>query len=485
MKRTISCILIAAVLLMLMLPCFGIVSAENAHHAEFTVSLYRSHETGYNTLWVFLSLTRLIEPVKAVEFALHYDSSVLSYETLGVAANVSDQVLETTDSNMIANTGKQLHIKAVRQGAIHGAGRMTGVRFKLPEGATGITRIYFTDMIVTGTYNGTVDSQYTPKYPAYIDVDLAQDENILLAPTAPTEAAVPSADPVEPSAEIAPFLSYGNGLRINMRVEKINIPYHRVEFTLHYDPSWLRYENQGPGDLNFNGGVTNRSSSNQFISGGLTIKFVAHREEDQQQNHSGTIGNVKFFRDPLLQGYTRLYISDARIYYFDESGQEQSFVPDYKESFAVQMRETANMGYVNMYPTEPITESTDPTTAPTTAPTTKPTTAPTTKPTTAPTTTPTTAPTTKPTTAPTTVPITEPSTVPDVTTTTESSVPVIVWTTTGVGTSETEDTQAATPTTKPNTQQSETNQDMLFVLLAGFVIALVAGIVVILRCKKR
>ncbi len=481
MKKRISRVLCAVVLLALVFSIIGTASAANTYHAEYTVSLYRSHEPGYNTLWVFLSLTRLNEPVNAVEYSLHYDSSVLSYETQSGGPSVSVQVTGPSNSNIIANTGKQLHIKADRLGAIHGAGRMTGIRFKLPEGATGITRIYFTDMITTGIYNGTFGSQYTPKYPAYIDIDLAQDENILLNPTEPTEPTVLSADPVVPNAEIAPFLAYGNGLYINMRVEKINIPYHRVEFTLHYDPNWLNYQNQGPGDLGFSGGVTNRSSSNQFISGGLTLKFESYRQEDQTQNHPGTVGHIKFSRDPQLWGYTRLYISDARIFYFDKNGHEQSFVPDYKESFAVQMRETANMGYVNMYPTEPVTESTLPTTAPTTAPTTKPTTAPTTKPTT--------APTTKPTTAPTTAPTTEPSTVSDMTTTTESSTSSIVGTTTGAGTSATEGTQVATPSAKPNTQQPETNNEpnsiVLYVLLAGFVIALAVVIVVIIHHKKR
>ena len=489
MKKTINRILVAVVLLMLMLPLFGTVLAEDVPHAEYVFKLYRSHESGQNTLYVFLNLTRLNEPVQAVEFTLHYDSSVMTFVGVEGAADVLARSTQTDGSSLIAGTGKQLHIKAERQRSFHGTGRMTGVRFQLPEGATGVTRIYITDMVTTGTYQGVSGATYTPKYPAYIDIDLSQDENILLDPTEPTE--LPS-DPMEPTAKIAPFLSYGNGLRINMRVEQINIPYHRVDFTLHYDPSWLRYENEGAGDLSFSGGVTRRSSSNQFITGGLTLDYSVRREEDQEQKHPGTLGSMKFFRDPSLQGYTRLYISDVRIYYFDENGQEQSFVPDYDESFAVQMRETANMGYVNMYPTEPKEEAPEPSTAPPTEPPTEQITPVTTAPTVAETTVPKTEPAVVPET--TTVPTAEstatqePTTAPSTAATVPSATSSVAADILTTGTQQ-QEKQTGTPSSKPDAYQQEQERKPISVmrisLIAVFVIAVIMVVWVILRNKKK
>ena len=492
MRKTINRILIAVMLLMLMLPLFGTVLAEEAPYAEYIVKLYRSHESGQNTLYVYLNLSRLQEPVQAVEFTLHYDSDVMTFVHVGEVADVRQQATQTDGSSFVSGTGKQLYIKAERQRAFHGAGRMVGIRFQIPEGATGITRIYLTDMVTTGVYQGTSGARYTPSYPAYIDIDLAQDENLLLDPTEPTEPTEPPLGPVVPAARIAPFLSYGNGLRINMRVEQINIPYHRVEFTLHYDPNWLRYENEGAGDLSFNGGVVRRSSSNQFISGGLTLDYAVSREEDQEQKHPGTLGNMKFFRDPTLQGYTRLYISDARIYYFDENGQEQSFVPDYQESFAVQMRETANMGYVNMYPTEPKEEAPEPSTAPSTEPPTEQITPVTTAPTVAETTVPKTEPAVVPetTTVPTTEstatqePTTAPSTAATVPSATSSAAADVL--TTGT---EQQEEQTGTLSSKPDAYQHEPKQKpvsvMQIALAAVSVIAIAMVLWVILRNKKK
>jgi len=492
MRKITSCILVAVVLLILILPLFGTVLAQDTPYAEYIVKLYRSHGSGQNTLPVYLNLSRLQEPVQAVEFTLHYDSDVMTFVHVGEVADVSQQATQTDGSGFISGTGKQLHIKAERQRAFHGAGRMVGVRFQIPEGATGITRIYLTDMVTTGTYQGTSGARYTPGYPAYIDIDLAQDENVLLDPTEPTEPTVQPTGSVVPSAKIAPFLSYGNGLRINMRVEQINIPYHRVDFTLHYDPSWLRYENEGAGDLSFSGGVTRRSSSNQFIPGGLTLDYSVRREEDQEQKHPGTLGSMKFFRDPLLQGYTRLYISDVRIYYFDENGQEQSFVPDYNESFAVQMRETANMGYVNMYPTEPKEEAPEPSTAPSTEPPTEQTTAATTAPTVAETTVPATEPAVVPET--TTVPTTEstatqePTTVPSTAATVPSATSSVAADILTTGT-EQQEKQTGTLSSKPDAYQQEQERKpisvMLISLIAVFVIAVIMVVWVILRNKKK